>query len=192
MDSHCSVNEACCSGMCQYGSDCLDKSCSKKFDCSVGQSCCSNVCEDGYDCSGHLCSSSNDCSVGQDCCDGICDYCVDQTPVVVGAIVASLGAFFPLMMFIYCCNRRARLGRPGRVVLGRLVTITVATKTHLAIHASPQVYKVISKVTPINPYLKNMISIRKLIHLHTVAEGVFKTRNGEMTKWRNDEMAKWN
>jgi len=141
MNSHCSVNEACCSGMCQYGSDCLDKSCSKKFDCSVGQSCCSNVCEDGYDCSGHLCSSSNDCSVGQDCCDGICDYCVDQTPIIVGAIVASLGAFFPLIMFIYCCHRRARLGRPGRVVLGRPVTTTVATKTHSAIHAPPQVYQ---------------------------------------------------
>ena len=23
------------------------------------------------------------------------------------------------------------------------------------------------------------------------AMGVFKTRNGEMTKWRNDEIAKW-
>ena len=22
-------------------------------------------------------------------------------------------------------------------------------------------------------------------------KGVFKTRNGEMTKWRNDEIAKW-
>mgnify|MGYP000185190548 CR=1 FL=1 len=96
MNSRCSVNEACCSGMCQYGSDCLDKSCSKKFDCSVGQSCCSNVCEDGYDCSGHLCSSSNDCSVRQDCCDGICDYCVDQTPVIARGLLSSYDVYLLL------------------------------------------------------------------------------------------------
>lgn len=33
------------------------------------------------------------------------------------------------------------MGRPDRVVLGRPVTTTVATKTHSAIHVPPQVYQ---------------------------------------------------
>ena len=140
-ESDCSVNEACCSGKCHAGYGCLGKACSKKSDCSVGESCCRNVCKYDYDCSGYLCSSSNDCSIGQDCCDGVCDYCVDQTAVIVGAVVGSLGALFLLLMFIYCCNRRARLGCPGRVVIGRPVTTTVAATTHTAIHAPPQVYQ---------------------------------------------------
>ena len=33
------------------------------------------------------------------------------------------------------------------------------------------------------------ISVTRMLVVYT--RGVFKTRNGEMTKWRNDEIAKW-
>ena len=122
------------------------KSCSIKSDCSVGQSCCSNVCL--YDCSGYPCSSSNNCSVGQDCWQGYCtnnyiyhysyDYYPVFTPLVV---VSSLVVFFIVLMFIYYCYRRARLGRPGRVQMERQVTTTVVTTTQPATQASPQAHQ---------------------------------------------------
>lgn len=142
MDSDCSVNEVCCSGMCQHGSDCLGKSCSTISDCSVGQCCCSNVCK--CDCSGYLpCSWRNNCSVGQYCWEGVCTNNVygDDPVFIPLVVVSSLVGFFIVLMFIYYCYRRARLGRPGRVQMERQVTTTVVTTTQPATQASPQAHQ---------------------------------------------------
>ncbi|KAK2553318.1 Tenascin-X, partial [Acropora cervicornis] len=72
VDSHCSVNESCCSAVCRYGSNCLGKYCSKTSDCSGYEACCSGKCRYGYDCSGQSCFKKSDCSAYQACCSGKC------------------------------------------------------------------------------------------------------------------------
>ena len=143
MDSDCSVNEACCSGMCQYGSNCLGKSCSIKSDCSVGQGCCGNLCM--YDCSGYPCSSDNNCSVRQYCWDGFCTsnytYGYVSPAFIPFVVVGSLVGFFIILMLIYYCYRRARLGRHCRVEMERRVNTTVATTIQSASQASPQAHQ---------------------------------------------------
>ena len=141
--SYCGSYQVCCRNQCVYGSSCLGQSCSMDSDCSFDESCCYNACQEGYDCSGSFCSTSNDCSVGQNCCENTCTYndCEDPSSVIVGVVVGSFVAFFLVMMLVYYCIRRARLGGPGRAVMGRRVTTTIVTTTQSASHAPPRVHQ---------------------------------------------------
>ena len=137
--SSCSLSQVCCRNQCVYGTSCLYQSCSIDSDCSVSEVCCSGQCQDGYDCLGKSCSFSSDCGVAEDCCDGVCDYCDDYSGLIIAfVIVGSFVAFFLLLMFIYYCYRRARLRRPGGVVIARPSQVTT---THSVINPPPQVFQ---------------------------------------------------
>ena len=143
--SPCSSGQVCCSHRCLNESSCLYQSCSMDSDCSVNEACCSGMCQSGYDCSGYPCSSSNNCSYWQYCLYGVCEntdmYSYNYAVIILFTVVSSLVAFFIVLMFIYYCYRRVRLGRPGRVETERRVTTTVATTTQSASHALPQAHQ---------------------------------------------------
>ena len=147
----CSSDQICCGNQCVNGSSCLHQSCSTDFDCSVNEACCSGQCQHGSNCLGNYCSNNSDCSVYESCCNNVCQYRYGCTCIFHGSyndaflipfiVVGSLVAFFIVMMFIYYCNRRARLGRPCRVEVERQVTTTVPTTTQSVTNAPPQAHQ---------------------------------------------------